>query len=171
MPKAMGIRDNNTCTICGRIEPASRSCMGQQFKCSSCMDAMVSRHQLSFAKLHITKHKLPHFLATHVYQYLHGKATHRHAKSRIMFARFLQGKVETPSSLAALHHALAAPIIELACLATERICSPGSRTWSLDQTPGKSGPGVPGAMALDVTKVALACRQNVRRLRVQALVL
>ena len=108
----MGIRDTNTCTICGRIEPAARSCMGQQFKCSSCMDAMVSRHQLSFAKLHITKHKLPHFLATHVYQYLHGKATHRHAKRRIMVARFLQGKVETPSSLAALHHSLAAPIIE-----------------------------------------------------------
>ena len=108
----MGIRDTTTCTICGRIEQAARSCMGHQIKCSCCMDAMVSRHQLSFAKLHITKHKLPHVLATHVYQYLHGKATHRHAKRRIMFARFLQGKVETPSSLAALHHSLAAPIIE-----------------------------------------------------------
>ena len=106
---AMSTWDSTTCNICGRIEQAARSCMGQRSKCSSCMVAMVTRHQLSFAKLNITKHKLPQVLATHVYLYLHGNTTHRHAKRRIMFARFLQGKVETPSSLAALHHALALP--------------------------------------------------------------
>ena len=64
----------------------------------------------AFGKLHITRHKLPHNLAIHVYQYVHGKATHRHARRRIMFARLLQGKVESPSSVAALHNSLAAPI-------------------------------------------------------------
>ena len=102
----MGTRDQTTCNSCGRIEQEAQGCMGQRRKCSSCKLTRDTMHQRSFAKLHIN-HKLPQVLAVHVYGFVHNNTPHRHAKRMIMFARFLQGKVEAPSSLAALHHALA----------------------------------------------------------------
>ena len=109
--QAMGIRGTNTCTSCGRVETAMRSCLGNKCQCTSCLDARVARHQICFGKLYITKHKLPHLLAMHVYHYVHGQASHRHSRRRILFARLLQGKVEAPSSLATLHNSLSKPII------------------------------------------------------------
>ena len=109
--QAMGIRGTNTCTSCGRVETAMRSCLGNKYQCTSCLDARVARHQICFGKLHITKHKLPHLLAMHIYHYVHGQASHRHSRRRILFARLLQGKVEAPSSLATLHNSLSTPIV------------------------------------------------------------
>ena len=108
--QAMGPHCANTCTSCGRRETAMRSCPGNQYQCTSCLDERVARHQISFGKLHITKHKLPHTLAMHVYRYVHGQASHRHSRRRILFALLLQGKVEAPSSLATLHNSLSTHI-------------------------------------------------------------
>ena len=108
LAQAMDTRNPTVCNTCGRIEQAARGCAGPRRKCSSCRYAGATRHQISFAKLHIS-HKLPQFLAAQVYLFVHGNTTRRHTKRRLMFARLLQGKIGTINSLTALHLALTPP--------------------------------------------------------------